>query len=142
MLRVIVTEPMGLTVVRDEPDVVGHREDIPVCVFVLDCAAVYVDVTVRGGAFVVEEVIDDVILDEDVCVSLGLPLFVILTEGDVLEVFETDAERVDVTEVDLVLEDVIEREEVGLVEEERVNGAVRVPVAHASRDADTDAVEV
>jgi len=60
----------------------------------------------------------------------------------VLEVFEIDAERVDVTEADLVLEEVIESEEVGLAEEDRVNGAVRVPVTHASRDADTDAVEV
>ena len=59
-----------------------------------------------------------------------------------LEVFEIDAERVDVTEVDLVLEEVIEREEVGLVEEDRVNGAVRVPVTHASSDADIDVVEV
>lgn len=118
----------------------GLRDIDPVAV--LDPAAVSVCVGVGLGP------LEDEPEEEPEYDTVGEPLSVgdmrvdTLVEGEIVLVLDTDDERVEVPDTDRDLEEVMEREEVGEEEEERDWGALRVPVAHATLEEDTDVVEV
>jgi hypothetical protein len=75
-------------------------------------------------------------------VSLGDMRALREVEGDIVDVLDTEDERVEVPETERDLEEVMEREEVGEEEEERDDALLRVPVAHASLEDETEVVEV
>jgi hypothetical protein len=75
-------------------------------------------------------------------VTLGDMRVVREIDGDILDDLDIEDERVDVPDTDRDLEEVMESEEVRLLKEERDAAILRVPVAHARLDAETEVVDV